>query len=108
MRSDKGKRLEAAFREGIEAAKDEKSINKTTVEVATIDVKAVRKSLDLTQEDFADRFGFSVSSVRNWEQGRRRPEKSARLLLAMIQEAPDTVREVLDRVGAESDSRPHV
>lgn len=108
MRTEKGKRLEAAFREGIEAAKDETAVT-TTVEVPTIDVKAIRSSLNLTQEDFAERFGFSVASVRNWEQERRRPEKSARLLLAMIEQAPEMVRDVLEQISSPDDQpRPRL
>ncbi len=108
MRTEKGKRLEAAFREGIEAAKDETAVT-TTVEVPTIDVKAIRDSLNLTQEDFAERFGFSVASVRNWEQERRRPEKSARLLLAMIEQAPEMVRDVLEQISSPNDQpRPRL
>jgi putative transcriptional regulator len=43
---------------------------------ADIDVKAVRTKLDMTQEEFAGRFGFSINTLRHWEQGRRVPEWS--------------------------------
>ena len=39
-----------------------------------IDVKAIRARLDMTQEEFAGRFGFSVNTLRHWEQGSRQPE----------------------------------
>ena len=39
-----------------------------------IDVKAIRTKLDMTQEEFAGRFGFSVNTLRHWEQGSRQPE----------------------------------
>ncbi len=39
-----------------------------------IDVKAIRTRLDMTQEEFAGRFGFSVNTLRHWEQGSRQPE----------------------------------
>lgn len=48
-----------------------------------------------TQQGFARTYGFSVSAVQDWEQGRRRPERSARILLAMIDRAPDTVERVM-------------
>src|SRR5690606_13874612 len=38
-----------------------------------IDVAAIRTRLNLSQQQFADRFGFSVANIRNWEQGFRRP-----------------------------------
>ena len=47
-----------------------------------IDVKAIRASLDMTQEEFAGRFGFSVNTLRHWQQGKRRPEGSTRGLSA--------------------------
>jgi putative transcriptional regulator len=60
-----------------------------------VDVKAIRKSLKLTQEQFARRYGFSVSAVQDWEQDRRRPEASARVLLKVVEKHPDIVAEVL-------------
>ena len=50
----------------------------------TVDVKAIRKRLGLTQAAFAQRYGFALSSIRNWEQGRRQPEGPARVLLLVI------------------------
>ena len=38
------------------------------------DVKTIRAKLDMTQEEFAGRFGFSINTLRHWEQGRRVPE----------------------------------
>ncbi|MBI2716409.1 MAG: hypothetical protein HYX37_18470 [Rhizobiales bacterium] len=34
------------------------------------------------------RGGFALSAVRDWEQGRRRPERSARILLKIVQKEP--------------------
>ena len=39
----------------------------------SVDVKAIRTKLGMTQEEFAGRFGFSVNTLRHWEQGRRAP-----------------------------------
>lgn len=60
-----------------------------------VNVKAIRKKLKLTQEEFAVRYGFSVAAVRDWEQDRRRPETSARVLLKVVEKHPDIVAEVL-------------
>lgn len=57
----------------------------------SIDVGAIRQKLRMSQEAFAQRFGFSAAAVRDWEQGRRQPERAARVLLLVIQEAPQTV-----------------
>ncbi len=72
----------------------------TIIDVPTVDVRAIRKRLHLTQRAFAETFGFSLSTVRNWEQGSRRPEKAARILLAVIDRHPDLVRKTLDELGA--------
>jgi putative transcriptional regulator len=62
---------------------------------AEIDVKAIRRRMGLTQAAFAARFGFTLSAVREWEQWRRRPEASARILLKIIEREPDAVERAL-------------
>ena len=62
---------------------------------AMVDVKAIRKRLGLTQAAFARRYGFELSSIRNWEQGRRYPEGPARLLPMVIDKEPDAVHRAL-------------
>src|SRR5262249_23696954 len=69
------------------------------VRTLDVDVAALRNKLGLTQEDFAAAFGVSIGTVRNWEQGRRRPEGPARALLVVIEKAPKTVMAAL-RVGS--------
>jgi putative transcriptional regulator len=61
----------------------------------SIDVQAVRKKLKMSQTEFAVRFGFTLSTVRNWEQGHRRPEGPARVLLKIIDKNPDVVEKAL-------------
>jgi putative transcriptional regulator len=68
----------------------------TTVHVPDVDVQTLRQRLGLGQAEFAARFGFSTASVRNWEQHRRRPETSARILLAVIDRYPEVVERVLE------------
>ena len=65
------------------------------VHVRDVDVTAVREKLGLSQPDFATAFGVSVGTIRNWEQGRRRPEGPARVLLNVIDRKPEAVREAL-------------
>jgi putative transcriptional regulator len=61
----------------------------------TVDVKAIRAKLGLTQEAFAGEFGFSVNTLRHWEQGLRQPEGPARAYLMVIDRAPKAVRKAL-------------
>jgi putative transcriptional regulator len=61
----------------------------------TVDVKKIRARLGLSQQAFAATYGFALSAVRDWEQGRRRPERSARILLKIVQKEPDAVTRAL-------------
>lgn len=59
------------------------------------DVPAIRRHLGLTQHRFAELLGISLATLRNWEQGRRKPEGAARVLLCVAAKNP---RAVLDAV----------
>jgi putative transcriptional regulator len=61
------------------------------VYVPDINVERIRRRLGLSQMDFAAAFGVSVATVRNWEQGRRRPHGPAQVLLVVIDKAPQVV-----------------
>lgn len=58
---------------------------------AEVDVKAIRKRLNMTQARFSDTFGFSLNAVKHWEGGRRTPESSARAFLTVIARNPSAV-----------------
>jgi DNA-binding transcriptional regulator YiaG len=68
----------------------------TAVLPSKVDVRAIREKLKLSQIDFAARFGFTASAVRQWEQGRRHPHGPARVLLTIIAREPGAVRRALD------------
>lgn len=63
---------------------------------ADVDVKAIRAAMGMSQTAFAMRFGFSAGTIRDWEQGRRRPDPSARILLKVIEKNPAAVLAALD------------
>jgi putative transcriptional regulator len=65
-------------------------------EVRAEDVKAIRVKLNKSQSEFALMIGVSVSTLQNWEQGRRQPEGPARALLKVASENPAAVAAVLD------------
>jgi putative transcriptional regulator len=67
-------------------------------EFAPADVKAIRNRLGRSQSEFALMIGVSVSTLRNWEQGRRVPEGPARALLRVASERPQAVIEALWKV----------
>ena len=61
----------------------------------TVDVRAIRSRLSMTQEQFAGRFGFSINTLRHWEQGKRIPDGSARAYLVVIDREPGAVQRAL-------------
>jgi len=60
-----------------------------------IDVRKIRRRLGLSQEAFAQKYGFALSAVRDWEQGRRTPVRSARILLKIVDKEPEAVSRAL-------------
>jgi putative transcriptional regulator len=60
-----------------------------------VDVRAIRKKLGMTRAVFSARYGFAESAVKDWEQGRRHPERSARILLKVIEREPKAVERAL-------------
>jgi len=60
-----------------------------------IDVRAIRAKLQLSQEDFASAFGFTVHQIRQWEQARSRPLGAVRAYLMIIDRDPRRVLELL-------------
>jgi putative transcriptional regulator len=58
-------------------------------------VKAIRRKLRLSQAEFAQHFGFSVRTVQQWEQRRAVPDRPARILLRVIETAPQAVERAL-------------
>ncbi|MBI3757491.1 MAG: helix-turn-helix domain-containing protein [Deltaproteobacteria bacterium] len=61
------------------------------------DVRAVRAHYGLSQEKFASLMGISVGTLRNWEQGRRRPEGPARVLLRVAAKHPEAVLDAVSK-----------
>jgi len=63
------------------------------------DVAAIRKRTGLSQAAFARQIGVSVATLRNWEQGRRRPDGPARVLLALLDKDPGIVKRTLSEAA---------
>jgi putative transcriptional regulator len=55
-------------------------------------VQLVRRALDLTQEEFAERFCIPVGTLRDWEQGRKEPDQAAQAYLRVIATDPGAVQ----------------
>ena len=68
----------------------------------SVDVRAIRVGLKMTQPAFAQTFGVPLATLRDWEQGRNKPDAAAKTLLRVITHRPDAVRDAL----AEATGRP--
>ena len=94
--SKAAKSIKRGLEEALAYAKGEADVSKYRVHVPNkIDVRAIRKKLGLTQEAFAQEFGFSVNTLRHWEHGKRVPEGPTRAYLLVIDRDPKAVRKAL-------------
>jgi putative transcriptional regulator len=59
--------------------------------------RLIRQRLHLTQEQFSARFHLPISTVRDWEQGKKAPDSAARALLRVIDKNPEAVIQALER-----------
>ena len=60
-----------------------------------INVKSIGDRPAMTQAEFAGRFGFSINTLRHWEQGRCVPEGPTRAYLLVIDRNPKAVEKAL-------------
>jgi putative transcriptional regulator len=91
-----GERLIKSLDQAISWAGGEKvPVRVSTVRVPTVNVRTVRRRLGLSQAEFAQKFGFPAATLRNWEQGRTRPDRPARVLLAVLARNPEVVENAL-------------
>jgi putative transcriptional regulator len=90
MRKQDFESLVASVRQAGRIRRGEAQPSRVT-ELAAVDVKAIRLRLGKSQSAFARMIGVSVSTLQNWEQGRRRPEGPARSLLKVAAANPKAV-----------------
>jgi DNA-binding transcriptional regulator YiaG len=63
------------------------------------DVAALRRFVQLTQEQFAEALGISVGTLRNWEQSRVKPDGPGLALLRIAARDPNVIRKNLAAVA---------
>ena len=90
-----GDELVASLKEGMAILRGDMPPARFYPAPAPLDVRAIRKRLGMTQSAFAQRFGFTAASVRDWEQGRYQPDKATRVLLLVIDKEPEAVDRAL-------------
>lgn len=60
-----------------------------------VNVRRVRERVKLTRKQFAARYHLDSRTVEQWEQGRRKPDKSTDTYLRLIEKAPEEVAQLL-------------
>lgn len=88
----------ASIKQGLQEAIDysEGKLKKAVVhEFSPLDVKEIRAKVGMSQNEFASAFGISVSTLRHWERGDRKPQGPALVLLNVVAKEPETVLKAL-------------
>ena len=96
-RTDLGREVEAALDEVLSHVRGETSLPCRIVDDPAAErIVALRRRMKLSRQRFAARFGLDARAVQDWEQGRRVPDRAARVLLTVIDRDPETVVRALE------------
>lgn len=83
-----------SLKEGAEILNKTRKPSRKTI-LKDPDVRKIRKNLVLSQSQFARLMGISLDTLKNWEQGRRKPQGPARVLLNVVARHPEVFPEVV-------------
>jgi len=90
-----GKDLIASLSQAVEHARGKKKTGMRVTVVDVPDVRAIRKSLNMSQQRFAMSFRIPLATLKNWEQGRRHPDAPAAAYLLAIRRRPKEIMEAV-------------
>ncbi len=97
-RTEVGREIEAALGEVLAHVRGEVELPSRIVDdPAAEHIRALRKRMKLSRQRFADRFGLDARALQDWEQGRRVPDRAARVLLTVIDRDPEAVVRALGK-----------
>ncbi len=97
QRTAVGREVEAALGEVLAHVRGETQLPCRIVDdPAPEHIVTLRKRMKLSRQNFADRFGLDARAVQDWEQGRRVPDRAARVLLTVIDREPEAVVRALN------------
>ena len=92
-----GEELIESLTDALAHAKGEPSgVRVRTIEVP--DVRAIRRALHMSQQEFAATYRIPLPTLKGWEQGRRHPDAPASAYLLAIARKP---REISDALASE-------
>ena len=101
-RSALGQEIETALGEVLDHVRGETRLACRIIDDPSAErIVALRKRLRLSRQKFAERFGLDARAVQEWEQGRRAPDRAARVLLTVIDHDPGAVVRALGEDGGE-------
>lgn len=86
--------LVTSMKEAVSITKGEMQPSRTFV-YSPINIREVREMANKSQTEFADMIGVKVGTLRNWEQGRQKPDGAALTLLKIVAANPKYVEQVL-------------
>jgi putative transcriptional regulator len=89
-----GEDLIASLTEATELARGATTAARVTV-IEVPDVRAIRRELRMSQHQFAEAYHIPLSTLKNWEQGRRAPDAPAAAYLQAIARRPQVIRDAL-------------
>lgn len=101
MKNENGYMSDEIFNELVNSMKEAVAISKGDAEpsrvfkFSPINVKEIREKTKKSQSEFADMIGVKVGTLKNWEQGRRKPQGAALTLLKVVSANPEYVEKIL-------------
>lgn len=93
MKKELFEELLESVKQAVAIERGERRPSRSFTVSARNEVTAVRAKLGLSQSKFAALLGISPSTLKNWEQGRRRPTGAAKVLLKVARRHPRVVLE---------------
>ena len=91
-RTARGREIEEALGEVLAHVRGDIELPCRIVDDPTAErIVALRRRMKLSRRQFTERFGLDARAVQDWEQGRRVPDRAARVLLTVIDREPEAV-----------------
>lgn len=88
-----GQTVQGLMNSGIKTSFTKKELDSLGVKIpevklSTVQIKEIREQMNLSQTVFARLLNVSPSSIRQWEQGKRKPTGATKVLLELLKKSP--------------------
>ena len=93
IKSAIGDTVQDMMNSGLKVSFTKKELDSLGVDIPKVQftrdqIIAIRKQMNLSQTVFAKVLNVSASSIRQWEQGKRKPSGSTKILLELLEKSP--------------------